>query len=218
VINMRSPIFNVFVGIAAGIGCTCAISQPVIDVNPTIIYRKAPWVTHHENSYEPITSTYSTTQSGIYRSSVVFMADQLERNIDATKKKLPTVVTSFSNLDNLSETSALGRMVGEHLMHELLVRGWAVSDVRIAKELTINRDGELAMSRELTRLRSVVAAENVVTGSYAITTDGVLLSVRVVDFATGLVVSSAETRLKIDPFVGRLIYKPREVPIIKISN
>ena len=127
-------------------------------------------------------------------------------------------MTSFSNLDNLAETSPLGRLVGEHLLHELMVRGWAVSDVRIAKELTINRDGELAMSRDTNRLRSIVPAENVVTGSYSVTNDGVLLSVRVVDFATGLIVSSAETRLKMDAFVGRLVFKPREVPIIKITN
>lgn len=193
-------------------------AQPIVTVDPGVVNYSTPLISRDEASYNAITSTYSATQSGLYRSGVIFIADQLERNIDSSKKRLATVVTSFSNLDNLAETSPLGRLVGEHLLHELLVRGWAVSDVRIAKELTINRDGELAMSRDTNRLRSIVPAENVVTGSYSVTNDGVLLSVRVVDFATGLIISSAETRLKIDAFVGRLVFKPREVPIIKITN
>jgi TolB-like protein len=194
------------------------IAQPVIQVDPVIVNKTNPVVTATDRSYVPITSAYSQIPSGIYRSGVIFIADQLERNILVVNKKRATVVTSFTNLDNLSETSSLGRLVGEHLMHELIVRGWSVNDIRMNTELIIGKDGEIAMSRDVKRLRSVIPAENVVTGSYLVTGDGVLLSVRVVEFATGSVLSSSETRLKIDPFIASLIYKPRETPMVKISN
>ena len=48
--------------------------------------------------------------------------------------------------------------------------------------------------------------------------DGILLSVRVIDFATGQLISSAETRFKGDAFLASLINKPRSAPLIKISN
>jgi len=194
------------------------IAQPVIQVDPVIVNKTNPVVTATDRSYVPITSAYSQIPSGIYRSGVIFIADQLERNILVVNKKRATVVTSFTNLDNLSETSSLGRLVGEHLMHELIVRGWSVNDIRMNTELIIGKDGEIAMSRDVKRLRSVIPAENVVTGSYLVTGDGVLLSVRVVEFSTGSVLSSSETRLKIDPFIASLIYKPRETPMVKISN
>ncbi len=160
----------------------------------------------------------SQLPSGIYRSGIIFIADQLERNIDPTEKSKATVVTSIASLDNLSETSAFGRLVAEHLMHELYVRGWQVNDIRLARELVINADGELGMSRDIKRLRSSIPAANIVTGSYTVSADGVLLSVRVVDYITGQVISSAETRLKGDAFLAGLVRQPRQAPQVKLSN
>ena len=194
------------------------LAQPIVQIDPTILNNSNPTVTQSPRSYVPITSAYSQIPSGVYRSGVIFLADQLERNVNVANKSRATVVASFTNLDNLSETSSLGRLVGEHLMHELIVRGWSVNDIRMNTELVVSRDGEIAMGRDVKRLRSIIPAENVVTGSYLVTGDGVLFSARVVEFSTGNVLSSSETRLKIDPFIAGLIFKPREIPMVKITN
>lgn len=186
-------------------------------LSTTIACTEVPLTTNLQ-SYEPITTNYSSISSGIYKSGIIFLADQIERNVDPDEKKRSTVITSFANLDDLSETSAFGRMVGEHLAHELVVRGWIVNDIRLSRDLIINASGEFLLSRDLNRLRSTVPAANIVTGTYTATGNDILLSARVVNFSTGRITSSAETRFKIDGFIANLIYKPRQTPIIKLSN
>ena len=195
-----------------------AQAQSVTKVDSIDVVREAPVVNRASYQYEPIVTRHSNTPSGVYKSGIIFIADQLERNVDPKEKTRSTVVTSFASLDNLQETSAFGRLAGENLSHELHVRGWQINDIRLSRDLIVNADGELGMSRDIKRLRAAVPAANVVTGSYTTSVDGILLSVRVVDFATGQLISSAETRFKGDAFLSSLINKPRSAPLIKISN
>ena len=195
-----------------------AQAQSVTKVDSVDMLREAPFVNRANYQYEPIVIRHSNTPSGLYKSGIIFIADQLERKVDPQEKTRSTVVTSFASLDNLQETSAFGRLVGENLSHELHVRGWQINDIRLSRDLIVNADGELGMSRDIKRLRAAVPAANVVTGSYTTSVDGILLSVRVVDFATGQLISSAETRFKGDAFLSSLINKPRSAPLIKISN
>jgi len=202
----------------AVLATTAVFAQPVVTVDPTIVANHNSLLIRNQPNYEPITSTYSASPSGVFNSGIIFLADQLERNVDPADKKKPTVVTSFATLDDLTETSAFGRLVGEHLMHELQIRGWTVNDIRLTNDLIINSSGEFSLSRDIKRLRSSVPAANVVTGTYTTSSDGVMLSVRVVDFSTGQLTSTAETRFKIDQFMNSLLFKPRPVPVIKLAN
>jgi TolB-like protein len=122
------------------------------------------------------------------------------------------------NLNDLSETSPFGRLVGEHLIHELQVRGWPVSDIRLSKDLIINGSGEFSLSRDLKRIRELMPAVNVVTGTYMSTRDGVLLNIRVLNLETGRIVSTAQTRLFRDKFLAALIDKPVVIPNVRITN
>lgn len=193
-------------------------AQSVTLVDAIDVVREAPTVSRSDYVYEPIVTRHSRIPSGLYKSGIIFVADQLERNVAPEEKKKSTVITSFTSLDNLVDTSAFGRLVGENLMHELYVRGWQINDIRLSRDLIINGEGEFAMSRDIKRLRSSVPAANIVTGSYTTSADGILLSVRVIDFETGQVISSAETRFKGDPFLASLINKPRPNPMVKLAN
>jgi TolB-like protein len=104
-------------------------------------------------------------------------------------------------------------------MHELYVRGWQINDIRVARDLIINTEGEMVMSRDIKRLRTMVPAANIVTGSYTTSADGILLSVRVIDFESGQVISSAETRFKGDAFLSNLVgIKPKPAPLVRLAN
>ena len=195
-----------------------ASAQSLTKIDATEPVREEPTVTRSNYRYEPIVTRHSDSAAGLYRSGIIFIADQLERNVDPQEKSRPTVVSTFASLDSLTETSAFGRLVGEHLMHELYVRGWQINDIRLSRELIIGADGELAVSRDIKRLRSSVPAANIVTGSYTMSSDGILLSVRVIDFGTGQVISSAETRFKGDPFLASLVGKPRQAPQVRLAN
>jgi TolB-like protein len=159
----------------------------------------------------------SSSSAGIFNSGMIFLADQLDRNVDPAFRSRPTVITSIASLANLNESSGLGRLVGEHLIHELQVRAWSVADIRLTRGLIVNNGGEFSLSRDMTQLRESFPIANIVTGTYSTTPDGVLLSVRVIDSSTGRVVSSGQTRFLRDRFIASLVDKPLEVPTIRLT-
>lgn len=164
-----------------------------------------------------IVSMPSGTAAGTFNSGMIFIAEQLDRNVDPTMRVRPTVITSFVNLNDLGESSALGRLIGENLTHELQVRNWAVADIRLTKSLIINQGGEFSLSRDIRQLRESYPVSNIVTGTYSSTSDGVLLNVRIIDSTNGWVISSAQTRLLRDRFIASLVDKPAQAPMVNLS-
>ena len=195
-----------------------ASAQPVIEADPAILNFRGAALAPNPYRYEPILIQPSGTPSGQFNSGLIFIADQIDRNVSTEDRQLPTVFNTIVDLNDLSETSPFGRLVGEHLIHELQVRGWPVSDIRLSKDLIINGSGEFSLSRDLKRIRELMPAVNVVTGTYTSTRDGVLLNVRVLNLETGRIVSSAQTRLFRDKFLAALIDKPIIFPNVRITN
>jgi len=168
--------------------------------------------------FEPISNVISSSGAGMFNAGLIFLADQLDRNSTVDVRKRVTVISSFANLNDLGESSSFGRLVGENLLHEMQVRNWAVSDLRLSRSLVINEAGEFSLSRDIKRVRETLPAGQVLTGTYTDTADGVLLSARIIDLATGEVVSTAQTRFVRDRFVAGLIDKPRALPLIALTR
>lgn len=168
--------------------------------------------------FEPLHAQAARTPSGVFNSGMIFLADQLDRNTAGAGRERPTVITSFANLNDLNESSALGRLVGEHLMHELQVRAWEVVDVRMTRDLIINQAGEFSLSRDISHLREAFPLANVVTGTYAVTRDGVILNVRIIDSASGRVLSTAQTRLSRDAFIAAMVDPPAPAPMVRLTG
>lgn len=155
----------------------------------------------------PDTLDYRPANSGAARfnSKIIFLADQLERNIQH-KNLLPAVLAStFVNLDNLDDTSPLGRLITENLIHELQVRHWNVYDIRLSKAVAVNPAGEFVLTRDPKLLEYQYLVAGVLAGTYSITDNEVFVNARVIDVNTGVVVSSGQISLPIDDFVARLL-------------
>lgn len=204
--------------IAFSLPFAAATAQPVIEADNTIVSLRSATLVPNAYRYEPILNQPSSIPSGLFNAGVIFIAEQIDRNVSLDDRQLPTVVNSIVDLNNLAETSAFGRLVGEHLIHELQVRGWPVSDIRLSKNLIINDSGEFSLSRDLRRLRDLMPAANVVTGTYTATKDGVLLNIRVLNLETGRIVSSAQTRFVRDRFLASLVDKAPVIPNVKVVN
>jgi len=195
-----------------------AFAETVVQLDPNIITDRIRSVDFQAYSYQPIETRQAATASGTFNANVIFIADQLDRNRDAEINAKPILVTSFSNLDNLSETTSFGRLIAEQLMHELKVRGWGVVDLRLTKSVIVNQTGEFSLSRDLGRIRESFPAGNVLVGTYSRTTDGVLISARVIDVTSGHVQSSAQSRVPRDRFVNNLVSVPVAYPVVKVGN
>lgn len=180
-----------FVALSALAGCTQAVVQPA-DTGSTPAAAG---------------STAIAWQSGAARFNAAMssLADQLERNIQH-KNLLPAVLAStFVNLDNLDDTSPLGRLITENLIHELQVRHWNVYDIRLSKAVAVNPAGEFVLTRDPKLLEYQYLVAGVLAGTYSITDNEVFVNARVIDVNTGVVVSSGQISLPIDDFVARLL-------------
>jgi len=206
------------ISVVTGLVAWSAVAAPIVKDETAILTNRTGDLTRHYTPYEPIVIQHSTSPSGVFNAGMMFLTEQIERNSHPDARVRPTVITSFANLSDLGETSHLGRLMGEHFMHQLQIRGWNVTDVRMTRELIINEEGEFSLSRELKRLRGSYSAANVVTGTYTVTMDGVLINVRVLDLASGQVVSTAQTRFLRDKFISSLVDKPRPAPVVQLTR
>lgn len=165
---------------------------------------------------EPLVLSPGRSPAGRFNARIIFLADQLERNVDRKSLANTFVVTSFTNLNKVTETSGLGRLIGENLMHELQVRRWQVFEIRMAKDISINDTGEFSLSRNSAQIKNSYPLGGIVTGTYSMAGNDIIINARVVDISTGLVISSAQTHLPVDPFTEMLLYNSDKLPEMKI--
>ncbi|RUM43351.1 MAG: hypothetical protein DSY34_00190 [Desulfurobacterium sp.] len=160
----------------------------------------------------------SITPEGNLNSRVIFLADQLVRNIDNRFRYEPVVVTTFVNLDNMKETSSLGRLIAENLIHELQVRGWKVFDIRLAKDIVVKPQGEFSITRDIRNIRNYYRVNSVITGTYAITSNSVIVNARIIDVKTGVVVSTGQIVLPIEDVSSLLSDRSSSGSTIRIKG
>lgn len=146
---------------------------------------------------EPTESHITLPPVGNFNDRMNNLADQLDRN-SVTKDLLNTyIVTSFTNLDKLGDTTALGRLIAENLMHGLQVHKWQILEVRLTKGIDINAAGEFSLSRDVNKLKDEYKISGVVTGTYSVAEGNLTINARVIDVNTGLMISSAQTYIPV---------------------
>ncbi len=159
----------------------------------------------------------SRTNVGYLNSLVIFLADQLERNIDRKYSSTPAIVTSFLSLGSLKETSSLGRLISENLIHELQVRRWKIFDIRLVKDIVMTDAGEFSLTRDMKYIRSRYAVSSIITGTYQVTGSAIIVNARVLDMDSGTVVSSAQTTIPYNDLTSELLASdtmPKSIRIV----
>lgn len=153
---------------------------------------------------------------GGFNSQIIFMADQIERNVDRKSLENTFIVTSFTNLNKLSETTPFGRLVAENLIHELQVRKWKIFEVRLTKDVIINETGEFSLSRDIKKIKDMYRVGGIVTGTYSVVNDHIIVNSRVIDINTGLVASSAQSHMPVNWFTEALLFNADNLQPMKI--
>lgn len=165
---------------------------------------------------DPLIVQQSNSQAGRFNGLVVFLADQLERNSDRKALGNTFIVTSFGNLNKLSETSGLGRLISENLIHELQVRKWQVFDIRMTKDIVVSESGEFSLSRDIKRIREFYKVGGIVTGTYTVANEDIIVNARCLNIDTGMVASSGQVRMPVDEFTDALLHNEDNFKSMKI--
>ena len=146
----------------------------------------------------PLTTVESPIPAGNLNAMVIFMADQFERNLDEEFLREPVIVLPFVELDRARETSELGELVAENLMHELQVRGWKVLDINLINDILADSDGEFTFRDDIVKVRKFYDIGSAVRGTYSVTLDRIVANARVVDVNSGIVVSTGQFSMSLE--------------------
>jgi len=166
-------LWIVLAGIAAvtlilgAMGCG-QLFQPGPRIDPAAPSCSLPLATYHESILD---ASYSA-------------ADRLAEILAARGSSLthPFVAASFVNIDDLSETCTLGRVIPEQMASRLAQHGVRFIELKLRHHSLYIKsgDGEFALSRELREIGQNSDIFAILVGTYAKADDTVFISTRIV--------------------------------------
>jgi TolB-like protein len=101
-------------------------------------------------------------------------------------------VSSFVDLKKLTRTSSFGRYLAEQLMTEFQQQGYRVIEIRKSTSISIQeKRGEYGLSRDIAEINPDLAARTLITGTYTLAGDNILVNAKVLDNKSAALLSSA---------------------------
>jgi TolB-like protein len=136
-------------------------------------------------------------QAEAFKSAIHQMATTLFTNLHDSNPATSDladgiVVSSFVELKKLTRTSSFGRYLAEQLMAEFQQQGYRVVEIRKSTSIAIQeKKGEFGLSRDVTEINPTIAARTMITGTYTLAGDHILVNAKVLDNKTAALLSSA---------------------------
>jgi TolB-like protein len=108
----------------------------------------------------------------------------------------PIMVASLVNVNDLEQSSVLGRIVSEQVRSRFTQLGYTTKELRYRGNIMVRAgSGELVLSRDVKNLSDAQQAQAVVAGVYAVAETKVYVTLRVLRAEDGTVISSADYAL-----------------------
>jgi hypothetical protein len=105
----------------------------------------------------------------------------------------PLIVASISDARNLDRSSALGNIVSDLIRTRLVQDGHAVREIRLRSAVGFSRgEGEFLLSRNRRALMAPPNAAGIVTGTYAVGSDSLYVSLKLVSASDARIISAAD--------------------------
>jgi TolB-like protein len=153
----------------------------------------------HEEDY--VSNSLNTT--------IIDIANQLFNSNVNKANPVHIILTSFVDLNELSQTSIFGRLISESMFNELHIRKWKVTDFRGQDFVNVNEDGEFHISRDSKKLKdNIKNIEYILVGTYVkFENQSLLINARIIDSISGDIISSA-----------RAVYRPSDCNLFGICE
>jgi hypothetical protein len=158
-------------------------------------------------------------KEGRYYQYGKFYGDRKTQLFDRNSRLM---LTSFVTLDNLEETSSLGRLLAEQIGAGLTQQGFTVIDPRLDSNNIniVQKSGEFMLSRDVLKLSNKHDIQAVVAGHYTVaqTVDGVKLfvNIKIIRASDNVVLSSLASGVVINQAIRSLLNKNKDKEV-KVS-
>ncbi|MBF0291798.1 MAG: hypothetical protein HQK86_06525 [Nitrospinae bacterium] len=139
--------------------------------------------------------------SEVLQSMIKSMAGRIAESAPAESGGIKTIaVATFVDLNHLYRAATFGRYIGEQLITELSALGYNVVELRAAPEIVADlRLGEMALTREASRLSPTGRVDAIVAGTYTKTGDTALVTGRMILPRSGKVVGVGDMTVDAGP-------------------
>lgn len=152
----------------------------------------------YEPAFKSVAEDAKTEREISYYNYVA--ADKLIRQLrGSVADEAPILVGTIADVSKLETTSPLGRVMTEHVSTRFVQRGFSVTEMTLRNSVNIQNTfkgeeaaGQFLMSRDVRAVAGEHKAVAVVSGTYAVAEEEVLVSIRVVDVQTGKVLASTD--------------------------
>ncbi|MFH0728851.1 MAG: FlgO family outer membrane protein [Pseudomonadota bacterium] len=117
------------------------------------------------------------------------------------------LTASLVNINDLMESSTLGRIISEQISSRFAQHGFKVLEAKLRRGSVFIKEktGEFLLSRELNNLGASLSTNYVIVGTYAVTKMSIFVSVRVVKTEDSLVVAGCDYELNIDQNIESML-------------
>jgi len=115
------------------------------------------------------------------------------------KEDSVVLVSDFVNLDKLKNRSKLGFLLSDHLKDSLLSHDIIVREVELSEYFQYGKHGLNILTRKQSEInKKEVDNQFAVVGTYSITTQNLIVFIKLIDIRNGNILSSATGRTSID--------------------
>lgn len=120
----------------------------------------------------------------------------------------PFIVATLVNIDQLEQSSTLGRLISEQVASRMSQLGYGVLELKVRNGVYMKRnEGELLLTREIKEVASTHNAQAVIVGTYAESSNMVYVNLKVVNPASNLILAAYDYALPLDKQIHSLIRK-----------
>jgi TolB-like protein len=120
----------------------------------------------------------------------------------------PFIVATLVNIDQLEQSSTLGRLISEQVASKMTQLGHNVLELKVRNSVYLKRnEGELLLTREIREVASNHRAQAVIVGTYAESATLVYVNLKVVNPATNVVLAAHDYALPLNKQVRSMLRK-----------
>ncbi len=151
--------------------------------------------------------TYEEAQNNKFIIANYAATDRLLASLtQSLDTRIPLVVATLVSIDELTESSRLGRAVSEQIGARLISQGYPVAELKLRGNIFVKQtEGELLLSRELKDIVRHHNAQAVVVGTYSVAKNFVYLNLKMVSIDGNVIIAAHDYVLPMDGNVRALL-------------
>jgi TolB-like protein len=156
-----------------------------------------PWTSEAVTTPQEVLPATVVNPAEEFQYIIKDMASQLFQNLEDQDPEMSLLAegvafTVFVDLKKLSRTSSFGRYLAEQLMTEFQQQGYSVLELRKSSSILIQeKRGEYGLSRDSGEIGSALQARTLLTGTYTLADDHIMVNAKILDNKNALMLSSA---------------------------